>query len=284
MNETVADQKILHMLRGSEAFVEPIPIMETFFGFQGEGIRTGRLSEFIRVAGCTRSCKWCDTAGSQSADAANYVERLSELFELIGVTHEKERILCGCGEVVITGGEPMLYWDSPYGLGELVYWLSCLYNLRVTIETNGDIIPKDTRLFYDPEVLYSVSPKPPSSGASFTNWSGLEGVLLFVAHGARAKCHVQLKFVVQDEKDLVWVVDGLRKQLRLRNGSYVARKTSIILQPAASDLTSPLAIEMYRKQVDKIYSFVREGHFRGLPDVRVMIQQHAIIYGRRSGV
>ena len=35
------------------------PVVERFVSINGEGLRAGRLSAFIRMAGCNLACSWC---------------------------------------------------------------------------------------------------------------------------------------------------------------------------------------------------------------------------------
>ena len=46
------------------ADASPLPVVETFHSLQGEGHHAGRSAFFIRLAGCTVGCPWCDTKHS----------------------------------------------------------------------------------------------------------------------------------------------------------------------------------------------------------------------------
>lgn len=114
-------------------------IAELFRSFQGEGLLTGTESVFVRASGCNLRCWFCDTPYASSRpegenlSVGQIVSRVEEL---------------GCGHVVITGGEPMLF-------GDLVPLCEQLARLgrHITIETAG------TR--YQPVRcdLMSISPK-----------------------------------------------------------------------------------------------------------------------------
>lgn len=77
-----------------------LPVMESFYTIQGEGINTGRAAYFIRLAGCDVGCVWCDVKDSwdASAHAKKSIETLVE-----------EAKLFPAKLVVITGGEPLMY-------------------------------------------------------------------------------------------------------------------------------------------------------------------------------
>ena len=45
-----------------------LPVVETFHSLQGEGHHSGRSAFFIRLAGCSVGCPWCDTKHSWPAN------------------------------------------------------------------------------------------------------------------------------------------------------------------------------------------------------------------------
>ncbi len=110
-------------------------VNEIFYSLQGEGIRAGTPSIFVRLSGCNQTCKVethgfdCDTEFVSGVDysapeIAAYCRELSEK----------------CEWVILTGGEPLLQLDK-----ELCNQLR-LAKFKIAIETNGSINP-------DPEVL-----------------------------------------------------------------------------------------------------------------------------------
>ncbi len=75
-----------------------LPVVETFHSLQGEGVHAGRSAFFIRLAGCTVGCRWCDTKPSWPA-AAHPQRPLAELAAAAQAAAP--------AFVVITGGEPL---------------------------------------------------------------------------------------------------------------------------------------------------------------------------------
>lgn len=75
-----------------------LPVMETFYTIQGEGLYQGHAAYFIRLAGCEVGCVWCDV--KESWDASSY--------PLVAVTKLAEEAANQPGKmVVVTGGEPL---------------------------------------------------------------------------------------------------------------------------------------------------------------------------------
>ena len=81
--------------------IATLPVVETFHSLQGEGHHSGRSAFFIRLAGCTVGCAWCDTKHSwrESVHTEHHVQQLAE--------EAREAKISGAAFVVITGGEPL---------------------------------------------------------------------------------------------------------------------------------------------------------------------------------
>jgi len=70
-------------------------VNEIFYSLQGEGMRAGRPSIFIRLSDCNLRCDFCDTEFTSGRDMT-----LDEIRE--------EVMKYPCSEIVWTGGEPTL--------------------------------------------------------------------------------------------------------------------------------------------------------------------------------
>ena len=83
-------------------------VVEKFVSINGEGIRQGQLSVFIRFAFCILRCIYCDTL--YSLINPNYEEEsIDKLIEYILST--------GVKNVTLTGGEPLIQPE----IGKLLY-------------------------------------------------------------------------------------------------------------------------------------------------------------------
>ena len=99
-----------------------LPVMESFYSLQGEGMYHGTAAYFIRLAGCDVGCTWCDVKESWDAEQHSLVE-INDLVEL--------SMNSGTKIVVITGGEPLMY-----NLDSLTAKLQRA-GLRTHLETSG---------------------------------------------------------------------------------------------------------------------------------------------------
>ncbi|MFN3782846.1 MAG: 7-carboxy-7-deazaguanine synthase QueE [Spirosomataceae bacterium] len=102
--------------------VDKLPVMESFYTLQGEGMHQGKAAYFIRLGGCEVGCVWCDVKESWDAQAhpSYSVEEIIEKAEVF-----PGRL------AVITGGEPLMYQ-----LDELTKKLQYA-GFQTNIETSG---------------------------------------------------------------------------------------------------------------------------------------------------
>jgi organic radical activating enzyme len=118
-----------------------LKIAEVFPSVQGEGLRQGEPTIFVRLSGCNLRCSFCDT---------KYAWTGGEMRSRDSVVAEVKKIRLDFPAlwVCLTGGEPLLQDIS--GL------VRDLKNdgLKVQVETNGTV----DRLL--PVDWYTVSPKP----------------------------------------------------------------------------------------------------------------------------
>ena len=114
-----------------------------FYSLQMEGAWTGTPALFVRLAGCNRSCAFCDT---------DHTEREQRTPKWIA----KLAAASGVRTVVITGGEPLLQMNAVIELTERLQFVGN----RVHIETNGTIdIEPGLHGYSSPFDWLTVSPK-----------------------------------------------------------------------------------------------------------------------------
>lgn len=143
---------------------------------QGEGKRVGTISTFIRFGKCNMRCPGfgveyetpsgikkysCDSFYAVDTSFKEVWQNYAKAEDIINDVKKylpKEKI-----DIVITGGEPLLYWQDIEFQKLLKYYVE--NNYPVTIETNGslDIEIKEE---YQKKILFSISVKLSNSGES----------------------------------------------------------------------------------------------------------------------
>jgi 7-carboxy-7-deazaguanine synthase len=186
-------------------------ISEIFRSIQGETVRSGFPSLFIRLSGCNLHCAWCDTRYARSGGKPMSVQEIVSKAEMAGFFNH----------ITVTGGEPLCQEETP----------TLLHALRdqgysIQVETNGSlpvsVIPSGIRKIVDV--------KTPSSGEdksfSMTN-------LEYLVQGD------ELKFVLWDIGDYEYTGNFIEKfKQSIRNGVILN------LSPARGGLTPDLLAEM----------------------------------------
>lgn len=104
-------------------------VNEIFYSIDGEGLRTGELAIFIRLAGCNLNCSYCDT---KYALKANMGTKMT-IDEIVNKIQKYN-----CKNITLTGGEPLIHKNVDQLIDRLVD-----DGYKVNIETNGavDITP-----------------------------------------------------------------------------------------------------------------------------------------------
>ncbi len=119
-----------------------LKISEIFPSIQGEGLRQGEPTLFIRLAGCNLKCDFCDTkyawVSGQEMSVSRVLDKVKKIYNTFPT-----RWIC------LTGGEPLLQ-----GVEGLVRHLKA-ESFKIQVETNATL--------YRPMAVnwYTISPKPP---------------------------------------------------------------------------------------------------------------------------
>lgn len=123
-------------------------VNEIFKSIDGEGLRTGELTTFIRLAGCNLRCSYCDTC---------YALKNSNGTEMSVDKIVKKAKKMDYRNITLTGGEPLIHRDVDDLISKL-----CENGFYVNIETNGSV-PID-KYILNKNILITMDYKLPSSG------------------------------------------------------------------------------------------------------------------------
>ena len=157
-----------------------LKVSEIFTSVQGEGLRQGEPTIFVRLTGCNLRCDFCDT--KYAWEGGDNISVL-QIMEQVKQQHKE----FPADWVCITGGEPLLQ-----DIRELTQKLKG-EDLRIQIETNG------TRFQKLPVDWYTVSPKPDK----------------YFVHPELIRIAREVKLVVTEELDFD-VVRKIRQEFSLK--------------------------------------------------------------------
>lgn len=141
-------------------------ISEIFFSLEGEGLRQGEPTIFVRLAGCNLRCSFCDTKYAWTGGQEMSVEQI--ISKIVGI-----KSAFPATWVSLTGGEPLLQ-----NIKHLVTRLKKA-GFKIQLETNGTQ-PLPFRVDW-----LTVSPKPPAYQVTASCRSQAKEVKLIVTRNLK---------------------------------------------------------------------------------------------------
>ena len=204
---------------------------DIFASIQGESTDSGLPCVFLRTFGCNVGCTFCDQ------DQSNSPKKRMSIGEVIqAIRHYHIDYVC------ITGGEPLLQWNSIYPIVLELVSLNC----KVAIETSG-CVPIDYDC-YNRSYKYVMDIKCPSSGVSDKNV--LENLM-------NLQPKDEVKYVISNREDYLY-----------------ARKIMKAYPTQAKVLFSPCFDENFKPIIGKeLVDWILADHL----NVRVQVQVHKCI-------
>ncbi len=151
-------------------------LVEHFFSIQGEGRYCGVPSVFLRFGGCNLRCPGfgrrevdgkmvygCDTIRAVYGGLYRKSwHRVAKAQQIESIVAEYESSVAYRPDIVITGGEPMIYASNPVFNSMLEKFVDAGY--RVTIETNATIAPSFSEHPFYSRVIFAMAVKLSGSG------------------------------------------------------------------------------------------------------------------------
>jgi len=180
-----------------------IPISEIFYSIQGEGKYCGTPSVFVRVGGCNLKCPGF---GDKGCDSYYAVDRKYEKewvkMSVEEIINEIKKYEKHNPHLVITGGEPMLYYKKLYPLVEY-------FKNQITIETNATINIDFEKYPKYKDVTFAMSVKLSNSGEEYKKRVKKDIIKSYALNAKKSF----FKFVI--DRDLKEEIDDITKGIDL---------------------------------------------------------------------
>ncbi|WP_307338375.1 7-carboxy-7-deazaguanine synthase QueE [Caldalkalibacillus uzonensis] len=219
-----------------------VPMVEIFETVEGEGLRAGFPTVFVRVFHCNLRCVWCDTPYSYAPAKPEFEATVEEIVHK--VKGFASRAIC------LTGGEPLIHGHKS---AALIHGLSYVDSFEdIHIETNGaiDLQPfariREQDPVWDKKVRFIMDYKLPASG---------EMERMIHSNFEYLRNGDEIKFVIGSDEDF---------ECALKVMERYHRRGTVLMSPVWETMP-PM------KLVEKVLS-------HGLAHVKVNLQLHKIIW------
>ena len=203
-------------------------LVESFLSFQGEGKYTGSPSVFFRFGGCNFTCKGfkvsyknpktdeesfgCDSFFAVDKGFKNEWENIENIEQLKEKLHLHMKSINYKPNIVITGGEPLLYFKNRIFYDFIKYLLSEKFNIH--IETNASVeINFDEYPLYK-ELVYAMSVKLENSGENRQKRINKKAIDKICKNAKEAffKFVIDKNMILQAEKEIKEIVSYHEEQ------------------------------------------------------------------------
>lgn len=176
-------------------------MVEIFETVEGEGLRAGFPTTFVRVFHCNLRCTWCDTTYSYAPEKPAYWATIAEIVDR--VSQLPNPAIC------LTGGEPLIHGERSL---QLIQELAKLEFTRdIHIETNGaiDLAPfhalRETNPNIQQKVRFILDYKLPASG---------EHGRMIESNFSLLTQQDEVKFVIADRHDFTVAKQAVEQLLK----------------------------------------------------------------------
>ena len=263
-------------------------LSEMFCSVQGEGLFLGERQIFLRTAGCTATCSWCDTVYSKSqtprfvvhdagyaagGDEKRWRPNPVALEDVVADVDSLARDNAPVTSVSLTGGEPL---EQPEFAAALARELRAK-GFRIHLETAGLHAEAMRRMIDDVDVIAMDVKLPSATGVeSWDRHRDFLGVLRGTAFDpARNAARTVFVKVVVDRSGTTAEIDRAAELV-----AACGRSIPFILQPESGALFAPSATLADRRALLALIDSGARAAMRRLDTVRVIPQTHKVLHVR----
>ncbi|WP_134701503.1 radical SAM protein [Ammoniphilus sp. YIM 78166] len=206
-----------------------LPMVEIFETVEGEGLKAGFLTTFVRLYNCNLRCVWCDTQYSYAPHPPEFYATIEDIVE--------QTAQYGNPHVCLTGGEPLMHGEKSLALVRALADVKDIQDIH--IETNGaiDLSPfqeeRKANTSVKEKVRFVLDYKLASSG---------ESEQMILSNFDLLEPQDEIKFVVGDEAEFQEASQVI--EARYKQGQILFSPVWEKLAPA--DLVKMLLLSPYK--------------------------------------
>lgn len=248
-------------------------ISEIFYSIEGEGIRIGEPTLYIRVIGCPHHCSWCDTPYSIGHTRTPIEKYNMKLIDIVKRVKEiiAERNIEDQLTIQLTRGEPCYFNQE---VGTLIEYLKTnLVGLKVKIvlQTSGGYYQTEPKALY-----YSQRDLLTMSDLIAADWKDEEENIPFVFPFRLMRKQDEIKFLIKDDRSYEYVKKTIKYLLKEEVPSKFIITT---VTNNKEDVTEDHLIKL-KVLTEKILndpSFPKK-------QIKILTREHILLWGNKRGV
>lgn len=248
-------------------------ISEIFYSIEGEGIRIGEPTIYVRVIGCPHHCSWCDTPYS-IGHVRTPIERYN--MKLIDIVEKIKEIIAERGIkdevwVEMTGGEPMWFANE---VGTLIEYLKLNLDIKVKIvlQTSGGYYETEPKALY-----YSNRDLMLMSDLIAADWKDEEENIPFVFPLRLMRKQDEIKFLIKDDRSYDYVKHIIRYLLKEEVPSKFIITT--VTKNNADDV-----VEDHVAKLKALTEKILNDSTFPKKQVKILTREHILLWGNKRGV
>ena len=251
-------------------------ISEIFYSIEGEGIRIGEPTIYVRVIGCPHRCSWCDTPysiGKTRTPIENYNMKLIDIYKKIKDIINEHNLTDEVW-VEFTGGEPMWF---PNEVGTLMDYIKRnIYaetgcSIGIVLQTSGGWYQTEPKALY-----YSNRDLMMMSDLVAADWKDEEENIPFVFPLRLMRRQDEIKFLIKDDRSYNYVKNTIKYLLK----EEVPSKFIITTVTNNQDDVTPDHVVKLKTLTEKILNdptFPKN-------QVKILVREHILLWGNKRGV
>lgn len=247
-------------------------ISEIFYSIEGEGIRIGEPTIYVRIIGCPHHCSWCDTPYS-IGKVRTPIEKYN--MKLIDIVAKIKEIIVERGiedEVWIefTGGEPMWFANE---VGTLMEYMKTNLGIKVkyVLQTSGGYYQTEPKALY-----YSNRDLLLMSDLIAADWKDEEENIPFVFPLKLMRAQDEIKFLIKDDRSYNYVKNTIKYLLK----EEVSSKFIVTTVTNNQNDVTPDHVAKLKALTEKILNdptFPKK-------QVKILVREHVLLWGNKRGV